>query len=247
MTSRQQTQKKQNPEDLGDRAGDQPASTNPDHLAEMAKFRELAHEAGVTLDHANGAGTAEPDETVVAADAVPGAGANGAAPDGAPTAATGTDAKPTPAGEPAPAPNMFASAVWLMMASPRHRHLFLGDLQWRLIPPLMLRQFRLFQKDGKPVALATWAMVSDEVATRLEGDGDGDGGARRSDVRLKPAEWRSGERVVLVDVVAPFGSAEAVGKYLRETVLGVHKFRADTNGTVGTANADKWISTSERM
>lgn len=193
--------------------------------------RPLDHE---THAGAGGAGGAGADQTVIAADAlrdVAGAaivGANGAASDITPDADAGTDAKPTPAGDPAPDasaathPNMFASAVWLMMASPKHRHLFVADLQWRLIPPLMLRQFRLFQKDGKPTALATWAMVSDEVAARLGGtDGggtSGEGGTPRSDLRLKPAEWRSGTMPILVDVVAPFGNAEAVAKFVRETV-----------------------------
>ena len=70
-----------------------------------------------------GTGGAGTDKTVAAADAVPGAGANGAAADITPDVALGTDAIFTPAGE--PATNMFASAVWLMMASPRHRR------EWR--------------------------------------------------------------------------------------------------------------------
>jgi cytolysin-activating lysine-acyltransferase len=208
-------------------------------MDELAKFQGPYADGG--LDGGPDAGSGPDgvtgdDGTVISADDVAGiacngAGANGAAtgmaPDigvgGTASPASGPDTSPstTPTDASAAPHNMFASAVWLMMASPRHRHLFLQDLQWRLIPPLILRQFRLFQKDGKPVALATWAMVSEEVAARLGGgDGTADPGEKpRTDLRLKPAEWRSGERAVLVDVVAPFGNVEAVRKFVREEVL----------------------------
>ena len=91
--------------------------------------------------------------------------------------------------------NVFSSAVFLMSRSAKHRHLFLADLEWRLMPPLALKQFRLFTKDNHPVALATWAMVSEAVEARLKGGG----------THLKPEEWKSGDRRVVVDIVAPFG------------------------------------------
>ena len=90
-------------------------------------------------------------------------------------------------------PNVYASAIWLMRLSRRHRHLFLSDLEWALMPPLALKQFRLFHKDGIPVALATWAFVSDEVEDRL----------KQGRMRLKPEEWKSGDNCWLIDVVAP--------------------------------------------
>ncbi|MDP6951136.1 MAG: toxin-activating lysine-acyltransferase [Alphaproteobacteria bacterium] len=113
-----------------------------------------------------------------------------------------------------------AVAVRLMGKSEAHRHLFLADLDWRVLPAIAHKQFRLFHKDGKPVAFASWAMVSDAVAERLglAGADAGDDGAAaspRPPIRLKPEEWRSGERRVIVDVVAPFGGAEAVVKALQ--------------------------------
>ena len=216
--------------------------------------RPSDHETHAGMPPGNGTGDAGTDETIIAAGA-PDGGANGAvtdispnlvngaAADSTPDVDPGTDAKPTPAA--AGAPNMFASAVWLMMASPKHRHLFLEDLQWRLIPPLMLRQFRLFQKDNKPIAFATWALLSDEVAARLgdtggNGDGgnSGEGDTPRSDIRLRPAEWRSGTRPILVDVVAPFGNAEAVAKFVRETVLGAGRVQSSDDAEAETAAPD---------
>jgi len=98
-------------------------------------------------------------------------------------------------------------AVGLMMASPLHRHVFLSDLEWLLLPPIMMGQFRIFRKDGLPAAFASWAFVNEEVEARLEGGG-----------RLKPAEWRSGESMWLIDFVAPMGGEEAALKELCESV-----------------------------
>jgi len=106
-------------------------------------------------------------------------------------------------------PNVFASAVWLMQRSPRHRHLFISDLEWALLPPMALKQFRLFHKNGMPLAFATWAFVSDEVEARL----------KEGQMRLKPDEWKSGENCWLVDVVTPRGTEQAILKTLKQDAL----------------------------
>jgi len=111
--------------------------------------------------------------------------------------------------------NVLTGALGLLMASPRHKHLFLSDLEWALLPPLALRQFRLFAKDNRPVAFATWAFVSEEVEARLNA----------GHAKLKPAEWKSGERCWIVDVVTPFGGGDGILKTLRETVLGKEDVR----------------------
>src|SRR5215472_8804565 len=36
-------------------------------------------------------------------------------------------------------------AVWLMMNMPQYRHVFLADLEWLVLPPVMLGQYRLFR------------------------------------------------------------------------------------------------------
>jgi hemolysin-activating ACP:hemolysin acyltransferase len=119
-------------------------------------------------------------------------------------AATGESSEEdTPAGVDAAV--AVAGAVWL-----------LGKSEAR-------RQFRLFHKAGKPVAFASWTMVSDAVAEHLglEGgeaaDDDSAPGGARPAMRLKPEEWRCGERRVLVGVVTPFGGAEAVVQTLSRT------------------------------
>ncbi len=68
------------------------------------------------------------------------------------------------------APNLselLGQAAWVMMRSAPHRHLFVGDLEWLLLPPIACKQFRLWRRDNMPVAFASWALLSDEVEARL--------------------------------------------------------------------------------
>lgn len=86
----------------------------------------------------------------------------------------------------------------LPLNSPRHKHLFLTDLEWLVIPALMTRQFQLWRRNGRPVGFASWATVSDEVEQRM----------KSGMPKLRPDEWQSGDRAWLVDMVAPFGNAD---------------------------------------
>ena len=39
-------------------------------------------------------------------------------------------------------------AVWLMSQSSVHKHLFIADTEWLLLPPIAAGQFRLWRKDN---------------------------------------------------------------------------------------------------
>lgn len=123
-------------------------------------------------------------------------------------------------GEAASRPGMtmaaaVGEAVTLMTQSPGHRYLFLGDLDWTVLPPLMLGQFRLFRAQGRVVGLVLWAQVSDEVDARLTA----------GVARLSPLDWKSGETLWVVDVVAPFGGAERMIDDLASTALAGKRFK----------------------
>lgn len=92
------------------------------------------------------------------------------------------------------------------------------DNVWLVIPPILLRQFRLFYHEGKPAAVVLYARVSPEVAVRL------DAGAPT----LRPQDWQSGKELKVVKVIAPFGQAE---QFARETTQSLHispRRRADS-------------------
>ena len=98
----------------------------------------------------------------------------------------------------------------LMAASPSHRHHFLSDLEWLVMPPLALGQARLIRDDkGNPLAFACWALVSEAVEKRLEA----------GHPRLAPQEWRSGDRLWLIDVVAPEPALPTVLATLQKEVF----------------------------
>jgi cytolysin-activating lysine-acyltransferase len=105
--------------------------------------------------------------------------------------------------------DVIPEVLWLLTQSPRHKFMFLADMEWYFLPPFRLRQFRVFHKDKAPIAFVSWAHVSDEVEERLKS------GA----TRLKPEDWRSGENLWLIDLCAPFGGGEVILKELREKVF----------------------------
>lgn len=104
---------------------------------------------------------------------------------------------------------LVGPVVWLMMQQPGTKHTFLSELEWRVMPALVLDQAKLYMRDGMPLAFASWAKLSDEAVLRY----------RAAPHRLAPADWKSGEQVWLVDVFTPFGGAAELLKDLRENVL----------------------------
>ncbi len=104
---------------------------------------------------------------------------------------------------------LLGTVSWLMLAGAATRHTLLSDLEWRVMPALMLRQAKIYLRAETPVAFASWAYLSPQVAQRF----------RQPPHRLAPAEWNSGEQVWLVDLLAPFGGSQDVLKDLRKNVL----------------------------
>ncbi len=54
--------------------------------------------------------------------------------------------------------SVLGTVAYLMMRSPMHRYVFVGDWEWLIMPPVLLRQFRVFRdKDNRPVGFVSWA------------------------------------------------------------------------------------------
>jgi cytolysin-activating lysine-acyltransferase len=90
---------------------------------------------------------------------------------------------------------VLGEITWLMTQSPRHKAMPLGDLEWLLMPAILLRQFRIFFQGEQPVGVALWALADDLVAKRIDA----------GDRRLAAVEWKSGSNMRIIDIVAPFG------------------------------------------
>lgn len=146
----------------------------------------------------------KPTEATATSEAGEQAMANGTAVNGTP--------KPERPPENAASPTMatlLGEIVWLLTQSPSHRHLFLADLEWAVMPALLLRQIHLFRSKGKVVGLALWASVSDEVDARLSS----------GVTRLAPLEWKGGETLWLIDIIAPFGGTENMLKEITTSLI----------------------------
>ena len=114
------------------------------------------------------------------------------------------------AGQVEPAPKTVSQVLgeitWLMTQSPRHKAIALGDLEWLVMPAILLRQFRIFYKGEQPVGVALWALVDDLVAKRIDA----------GDKRLAAVEWKSGINMRIIDVVAPFGGEAEMRQQVAE-------------------------------
>lgn len=115
---------------------------------------------------------------------------------------------------------ILGPALWLLARDPVRKYLFLADMDWAVLPPVVLDQCRLFTRRGLPYAFVPWALVNDAVHARL----------RSVQSRLAPHEWQTGEHVWIIDPVAPFGQLTQSLDTLRETVFAgreVHALLAD--------------------
>lgn len=101
--------------------------------------------------------------------------------------------------------------VLMLMNVPRYRHQTLADLNHLLLEPLLRDRIAIAHarpegaKDegpaegAPPIGVALWASVSEEVDAKIKEQVK----AGTFPVRLAPEEWASGEKVWLLDVVAP--------------------------------------------
>lgn len=111
--------------------------------------------------------------------------------------------------------DVFGQITWLMTQSKTHRNFFISDLEWMVMPPVLLKQFRLFPGKTQPLGCALWAKLSAEVEQRLEA----------GVARLAPQDWNSGDRLWLVELLAPFGHQEKMIEDLKTTIFAGQQFK----------------------
>jgi cytolysin-activating lysine-acyltransferase len=98
--------------------------------------------------------------------------------------------------------HLLGEMTWLLAQSPIHRELSLGDLDWLVMPALLTEQFYMFRDGGRPVGLALWASTDAGGEAKLQG------GMLAAENRLTLEEWTGGDRLWLVDLIAPFATPE---------------------------------------
>ena len=121
--------------------------------------------------------------------------------------------KPAPEGAAKKVSEVLGEIVWLMSQSPLHKQFFISDLEWFVMTPVLLQQFRMFYDKDKPIGVVFWATVNDEVEERLAA----------GTTRLRPQDWKSGDRLWIVEIIAPFGGADEMVVDLKSNVFADRK------------------------
>lgn len=105
--------------------------------------------------------------------------------------------------------HVLGEITWLLSQSKIHKNLFISDLEWMVMPAVLLEQFRIFNGPNSPAAVALWAFVSEETDTRLRG----------GESRLRADEWKGGTIPWLIELVTPFGAQEEVLNDLARSIF----------------------------
>ncbi|NMM45387.1 toxin-activating lysine-acyltransferase [Rhodospirillaceae bacterium KN72] len=136
-----------------------------------------------------------------------------------------------------PAPtvaSVLGEICWLFSMTPSHRHFFMADLDWLVIPPVVRNQFRVYRDSkGRPVGLVLWAKLDEEAEQRL----------LSGSARLRPQDWDSGDRYWIIDVVDLSKGQRAKGMIedmaktaLKDVVFKYH--RTDSAGNRSVVSSD---------
>jgi hemolysin-activating ACP:hemolysin acyltransferase len=134
---------------------------------------------------------------------------------------------------------LFAASIGdiviALSRSSAHKHHSLADIEWMVMPPVVAGQFYVAEAMNKergfrvPIAVVTWAFVSDDVDQLLEKQS----GSMR---RLRPDQWNCGGIGWLIDAA---GDAEGVKAALQWLAAGPFKARSLKMTVRGAGNATK--------
>ncbi|WP_157218312.1 toxin-activating lysine-acyltransferase [Flavisphingomonas formosensis] len=97
--------------------------------------------------------------------------------------------------------HMLGEMTWLLTQSPLHRALSIGDLEW-----LIMR--RSSTSNSMCFGMATGRRARALGQVRCEAEAKLDRGMIEPANRLSLEQWRSADRIWLVDLIAPFANAQ---------------------------------------
>jgi len=100
----------------------------------------------------------------------------------------------------------YGDAMFLAMRSDHHRKMSVALMREAIETPLVLGQFQIFRFDDVPRGMLTWALLGDEAERRYVSGGG-----------LRPEDWQSGNRLWLIDLIAPYpGLAKGLTRWVME-------------------------------
>lgn len=104
---------------------------------------------------------------------------------------------------------VFGEMAWLYARSPLHRDMPVRKLEQWALPAISLSQYRLYRRENRPIGFFTWAKLTKQIETKYALDPQS----------LQPPQWKSGDRIWLIDFIAPFGGAGEIMRDLRTNVF----------------------------
>lgn len=102
---------------------------------------------------------------------------------------------------------VFGAAVWLWMQSEAHKDIPLHVLNQLLLPAIGYRQFMIGSVEGRPVFFLSWALFDEAAEHRY---------LHSHPSSLPETDWNSGDRLWVIDWIAPFGHTRQMSRLLRE-------------------------------
>ena len=101
---------------------------------------------------------------------------------------------------------VYGDMLFLAFRSPRHSRMPVSVLRRYLEPAVETGQFRLFRFDGVPRGMFTWAFLNAEAEVKLI-----------TGVPLEPEDWQSGDRLWIIDLIAPYrGLMTSIGRWMMQ-------------------------------
>lgn len=98
---------------------------------------------------------------------------------------------------------VLGEITWLMSQSKDHKSLTIADLEWAIMPAVLLNQFHIFYEGKQPVAAALWAKLSEAAESQVLASA-----AAGKMIRLDARDWRSGERLWVIEIICPAATPE---------------------------------------
>ncbi|MGA9618597.1 MAG: toxin-activating lysine-acyltransferase [Serratia proteamaculans] len=112
---------------------------------------------------------------------------------------------------------VLGSAVWLWLHSSAHRDAPLHTLPTLLLPIIKHRQYVLVSENNRPVFYMSWGWFSEEAEKRY---------LTEHALLLKEEDWCSGDRMWVMDWVAPFGHNSDMAELVLNELFPGHCFRS---------------------
>ncbi len=101
---------------------------------------------------------------------------------------------------------IYGDFLFLAFRSHWHARMSVANLRSAFEPPIEFKQYRVFRFDGVPRGLLTWAWMSAEAERKYV-----------SGALLDPEDWHSGDRLWLIDMIAPYrGLTASISRWVME-------------------------------